>query len=366
MLTYADVVSLVSQPAADAAKPAADAASASPAAEPLANTHTNPNASSSLAQADASSSSSKHSTPPEEARDALKHTKPEMSGEGETSGKAPVVLKQSAAAEGGGPKRSGSMHQQVLPEARVQGAVTKEIYLTYLRELRYPMLALIGVIGMASQGARNGNDWWLTRWASAPDRERVKFYLGIYALSNVGSSVLFLIRDVTLMLTELQASSALHKRMLDAVMQAPMNFFDSTPVGRVLNRFSNDQESLDSTLPRTLNQLFSCALRVAGTRRQQSGSFPTVDIFHMYVMDRSINMGPIPVTMGTKGTNWTYTVPALGDPMPTGIQNPATGQEFTRPAEESDCKLFPLRRSKSTTRSSFRMARVAGTAERSS
>ena len=265
MLTYADVVSLVSQPAADAAKPAADAASASPAAEPLANTHTNPNASSSLAQADASSSSSKHSTPPEEARDALKHTKPEMSGEGETSGRAPVVLKQSAAAEGGGPKRSGSMHQQVLPEARVQGAVTKEIYLTYLRELRYPMLALIGVIGMASQGARNGNDWWLTRWASAPDRERVKFYLGIYALSNVGSSVLFLIRDVTLMLTELQASSALHKRMLDAVMQAPMNFFDSTPVGRVLNRFSNDQESLDSTLPRTLNQLFSCALRVAGT-----------------------------------------------------------------------------------------------------
>jgi len=147
----------------------------------------------------------------------------------------------------------------------VQGAVTKEIYLTYLRELRYPMLALICVIGMASQGARNGNDWWLTRWASAPDRERVKFYLGIYALSNVGSSVLFLIRDVTLMLTELQASSALHKRMLDAVMQAPMNFFDSTPVGRVLNRFSNDQESLDSTLPRTLNQLFSCALRVAGT-----------------------------------------------------------------------------------------------------
>jgi len=67
------------------------------------------------------------------------------------------------------------------------------------------------------------------------------------------------------MLTKLCAVSALHTRMLDAVMKAPMTFFDSTPVGRVLNRFSNDQESLDSMLPRTLNQLFSCALRVGGT-----------------------------------------------------------------------------------------------------
>ena len=67
------------------------------------------------------------------------------------------------------------------------------------------------------------------------------------------------------MLTELRAASALHNRMLAAVMTAPMHFFDATPVGRVLNRFSNDQESLDSTLPRTVNQLFSCAMRVGGT-----------------------------------------------------------------------------------------------------
>ena len=87
-----------------------------------------------------------------------------------------------ARAEGGaGPKRSTS-HQLVAPESRAVGAVSAEIYLTYMRELRYPMLAVTALVGVASQGARNGNDWWLTRWASAPDRHRVGFYLGIYAL----------------------------------------------------------------------------------------------------------------------------------------------------------------------------------------
>ena len=32
----------------------------------------------------------------------------------------------------------------------MQGAVSTEIYLTYLRELQYPMLALISVVGVAS------------------------------------------------------------------------------------------------------------------------------------------------------------------------------------------------------------------------
>jgi len=88
------------------------------------------------------------------------------------------------AEEGAAPKRSTSHHQQVAPEARQQGAVSKEIYLTYLRELQYPMLALIAVVGVASQGARNGNDWWLTRWASAADRHRIAFYLGVLSTLN--------------------------------------------------------------------------------------------------------------------------------------------------------------------------------------
>lgn len=94
-----------------------------------------------------------------------------------------------------------------------------------------------------------------------------------------------------------------------------------------------------------VQQFMSPALRVAGrTNQQNQGSFPTVDIFHMYTLDSSVNDGPIPITMGTPGTNWSYEVPALGDPISTGIVNTATGNFFTEPATHEHCALFPLRR----------------------
>lgn len=97
-----------------------------------------------------------------------------------------------------------------------------------------------------------------------------------------------------------------------------------------------------------VQQFLSPALRVGGTRsgKHTEGSFPTVDIFHMYTLDRAINTGLTPVKMGTHGTNWSYSVPALGDPIPQRHlpRNPATGEFWTLPASAADCRLFPLRR----------------------
>ncbi len=97
---------------------------------------------------------------------------------------------------------------------------------------------------------------------------------------------------------------------------------------------------------RKVQQFVAPALRVAGRTPSTAAqaSFPTVDIFHMYVLDRTINDTGEPVDMGALGTNWAYTVPAKGDPLPTPIRNPATGNFFTQPATDADCKFFPLRR----------------------
>jgi ABC-type multidrug transport system fused ATPase/permease subunit len=173
------------------------------------------------------------------------------------------------------PKRSPSQFGQITAEARQQGALSREVYMYYLQELKLPALAACICLGILSQAARNGNDWWLTRWASAKDKDNVRFYLGIYAAWNVLSSLLFWARDVSLNIVELRAASRMHNSMFASVMRAPMHFFDTTPIGRILNRFSNDQDALDGTLPRTLNVFFTCILRVVGTVSVVTAVSPT-------------------------------------------------------------------------------------------
>lgn len=94
-----------------------------------------------------------------------------------------------------------------------------------------------------------------------------------------------------------------------------------------------------------VQQFVSPALRVRGTMggRDNNTSFPTVDIFHMYIMDRTVNDGPQALQMGTPGTNWSYTVPALGSPIQLPLNNDQ-GQPMTVAAGPQHTLLFPLRR----------------------
>lgn len=57
----------------------------------------------------------------------------------------------------------------------------------------------------------------------------------------------------------LRAVSVLHNRMLNKVMSAPINlYFDITPIGQIMNRFSKDLNVMDASIVFAISGLFGC------------------------------------------------------------------------------------------------------------
>lgn len=62
----------------------------------------------------------------------------------------------------------------------------------------------------------------------------------------------------------IRASKQLHDSMVQAVLRSKIEFFDTNPSGRILNRFSADVGSNDDLLPTTLFDFLMCAFIVLG------------------------------------------------------------------------------------------------------
>ena len=95
-------------------------------------------------------------------------------------------------------------------------------------------------------------DLWvsiLTR--QLPDSQKDRRNLTIYGCLVGASFVLAFARAHGFLLASLRSSERLHDKMVMAVLQAPVHFFDSNPVGRIMNRFSKDVGCMDEVLPKT-------------------------------------------------------------------------------------------------------------------
>jgi ABC-type multidrug transport system fused ATPase/permease subunit len=87
-------------------------------------------------------------------------------------------------------------------------------------------------------------------------------YLGVYAALGMGNSIGIFIVTLVSAYSAILASRYMHSEMLHAIMRSPMMFFDTTPLGRIVNRFSKDIYSIDETIPRSIRSFITTFLQV--------------------------------------------------------------------------------------------------------
>ena len=91
-----------------------------------------------------------------------------------------------------------------------------------------------------------------------------EFYLGSYTALGALQAVFTFLATFSLF-AGIRASRTLHNTMLERVLRAPMQFFDTTPLGRILNRFSKDMYIVDVEIPNTFDQFLAMLTLVLST-----------------------------------------------------------------------------------------------------
>ena len=90
-----------------------------------------------------------------------------------------------------------------------------------------------------------GNETYMTdaeMRGNIADNPDLWMYQLVHGMSLLVLVVVGLCKGFAMATALLKGSSTLHRRMLERVMRCPMSFFDTTPAGRVMNRFSKDMD----------------------------------------------------------------------------------------------------------------------------
>eukprot|EP00178_Gracilaria_changii_P005265 TRINITY_DN1862_c0_g1_i1.p1 TRINITY_DN1862_c0_g1~~TRINITY_DN1862_c0_g1_i1.p1 ORF type:complete len:1372 (+),score=202.17 TRINITY_DN1862_c0_g1_i1:5348-9463(+) len=110
--------------------------------------------------------------------------------------------------------------------------------------------------------------WWLSYWSerqSLNDTRPIGFFMGIYFALAVGYALMSMVRSIWFLNLALYASKRLHDKMLHSVLRAPLTFFDTTPIGRIISRFSRDVQVLDELLPQYFQQMLTTTLNLVAS-----------------------------------------------------------------------------------------------------
>ncbi|XP_065898603.1 multidrug resistance-associated protein 1-like isoform X2 [Dysidea avara] len=148
--------------------------------------------------------------------------------------------------------------QLVQEEKAESGNVKLSVMWEYIKSCTLLMGFLTLFFNIGYNGSSVGSSIWLAKWSTDEDNgpgnmtHSTGEYLGIYAVFGAAQAILSICANFCLAMAGIFASRLIHNRLLVNILRLPMSFFDTTPSGRILNRFSKDIYTIDEIIPMAL------------------------------------------------------------------------------------------------------------------
>jgi ABC-type multidrug transport system fused ATPase/permease subunit len=161
---------------------------------------------------------------------------------------APAAAAKAVAAPGS----KAPAAKMIENEKREEGSVKWDVFASYAHAFPggWRTVSLLLVLNIVKQLASIGSTLWLAVWSGGqlPGWHDAG-YLSMYALISVSVAVVTYIKSLAFTYCGIKAAGSLHARLLKAVLTTRLTWFDVTPLGRILQRFSKDTDTIDNSLP---------------------------------------------------------------------------------------------------------------------
>ncbi|NWI30562.1 MRP6 protein, partial [Sula dactylatra] len=144
-------------------------------------------------------------------------------------------------------------------EKTQHGRVNTSIYAAYLKATGLPLCVYIILLFTCQQAVSFSRGYWLSMWTDDPvhngTQQHTVLKVSVFGALGVVQALGRFVSTAAVLLGGVLASHKLFLQLLRNVARSPMVFFEQTPIGNLLNRFSREMDAIDSVIPEKLKSL---------------------------------------------------------------------------------------------------------------
>ncbi|KAE8659423.1 ABC transporter C family member 2 [Hibiscus syriacus] len=144
----------------------------------------------------------------------------------------------------------------IKQEERETGVVSWNVLVRYKNALGgFWVVMVLFMCYILTEVLRVSSSTWLSSWTdqSTTKTHGPGYYNLVYSVLSFGQVSVTLVNSYWLIITSLYAARRLHDAMLNSILRAPMTFFHTNPLGRIINRFAKDLGDIDRNVAPFVN-----------------------------------------------------------------------------------------------------------------
>ncbi|KFQ88167.1 Canalicular multispecific organic anion transporter 2, partial [Phoenicopterus ruber ruber] len=152
--------------------------------------------------------------------------------------------------------RKNPNEKLIQAETTETGTVKLSVFWQYVKAVGPVISLVICFLYCCQNAAAIGANVWLSDWTNEPvingTQHNTAMRIGVYAALGLLQGLIVLICSFTLAMGGINAARTLHTALLENKFHTPQSFYDTTPTGRIINRFSKDIYVIDEVIPPTI------------------------------------------------------------------------------------------------------------------